>query len=150
MATGKRIYRAVTRGVFGFVDREGGGPRLVHDAPVIVAALKDTAHVRDAAVVAFPDRRSGTGLYAFVETPNASCERELFDAIARRQIAAPERLQIVDALPRNAAGDVRTEILQLVAMNQVDLIDQLITSSAEREVVVGIVAGRQNLRDRFS
>ncbi|HWM48623.1 MAG TPA: serine/threonine protein kinase [Xanthobacteraceae bacterium] len=150
MATGKRVYRAITRGVFGFVDREGGGPRLVHDAPVIVAALKTSAQVRDAAVVAYPDRRSGTGLYAFVETLQPGCERELLDAIASRKITAPERLQIVPALPRNASGGVRLEILQLVAMNQVDLIDQLVTSAAERELVAGIVAGRQNLRDRFS
>jgi hypothetical protein len=150
MATGKRVYRGITRGVFGFVDREGGGPRLVHDAPVIVAALKANAHVRDAAVVAFPDRRAGTGLYAFVETPNASCERDLLEAIAARKVSAPERLQIVSALPRTAAGGVRLEILQLVAMNQVDLIDQLITSESERAIVAGIVAGRQNLRDRFS
>ena len=47
MATGKRVYRVITRGVFGFVDREGGGPRLVHDAPKIVAALKtNPAHAR--------------------------------------------------------------------------------------------------------
>jgi hypothetical protein len=150
MATGKRVYRAVTRGVFGFVDREGGGPRLVHDAPVIVAALKDREHVRDAAVVAFPDRRAGTGLYAFVETPQAGCERELLDAVAARKIAAPEHLQIVAALPRTDAGKVRLEILQLIAMNQVDLVDQLVGSAAERELVSGIVAGRRNLRDKFS
>jgi predicted Ser/Thr protein kinase len=150
MATGKRVYRGITRGVFGFVDREGGGSRLVHDAPVIVSVLKMSDHVRDAAVVAFPDRRAGTGLYAFVETPKSGCEGELLATIASRKIAAPERLQLVAALPRNAAGAVRLEILQLVAMNQVDLVDQLITSAAERELVAGIVAGRQNLRDRFS
>src|SRR5438105_6035943 len=33
MATGKRLYYWITRGMFRFVDREGGGPRLVHDAP---------------------------------------------------------------------------------------------------------------------
>ncbi len=150
MATGKRVYRAITRGVFGFVDREGGGPRLVHDAPIIVAALKASAHVRDAAVVAYPDRRAGTGLYAFVEMPQSGSERELLAAVAARDIDAPERLQIVPALPRTAAGAVRLEILQLVAMNQVDLIDQLIASAAERALVADIVAGRQNLRDRFS
>ena len=44
---------------------------------------------------------------------------------------APERLQVVEALPRDAAGSVRTEILQLVAMNQLDLIEPLITSDAD-------------------
>ena len=68
MATGKRVYRGITRGIFNFTDREGGGPRLVNDAPTILAAIKLMPGVRDAAIVAFPDRRSGTGLYAFIET----------------------------------------------------------------------------------
>jgi hypothetical protein len=59
-------------------------------------------------------------------------------------------VQVVDALPRNAAGQVRTEILQLVAMNQVDLIDPLIANDSERAIVTRIVASRQNLRDRFA
>src|SRR6185437_6786309 len=35
LATGKRVYRAITRGLFNFTDREGGGRRLVNDAPVL-------------------------------------------------------------------------------------------------------------------
>src|SRR5258707_8479891 len=56
MATGKRVYRWITRGVFKFTDREGGGTRLVKDAPVIAAGLKTHPQISDAAVVAFPDR----------------------------------------------------------------------------------------------
>jgi hypothetical protein len=149
MASGKKLYYLVTRGVFGFVDREGGGLRLVRDAPAIAARLKAHPQVRDAAVVAFPDRRIGTGLYAFVEAPGAS-ERALSDYVASAFGAdkAPEKLQVVEALPRNAAGSVRSEILQLVAMNQVDLIDPLIASEGERATVARIVADRRNLRDR--
>jgi non-ribosomal peptide synthetase component E (peptide arylation enzyme) len=137
--------------VFRFVDREGGGPRLVHDAPAIAARLKAHPTVRDAAVVAFPDRRTGTGLYAFVEAQGVS-ESALHDFVASDLGAAkaPERLQMVDALPRDGAGAVRHEILQLVAMNQVDLIDPLIANEAERATVARIVADRRNLRDRFN
>jgi hypothetical protein len=152
MATGKRVYYWVTRGIFHFADREGGGPRLVDDAPAIAARFRAHARVRGVAVVAFPDRRAGTGLYAFVEA-----EPPLTEAAARDYIAdaigkakAPEHLQLVAALPRNAAGEVRTEILQLIAMNQVDLIAPLLRSDAERQVVDGIVRNRQNLRDRFA
>ncbi len=63
-------------------------------------------------------------------------------------IAPPERLQLVDAFPRRASGEIRTEILQLVAMNQIDLIDPLIASETERGLVACIIAGRRNLRDR--
>jgi hypothetical protein len=40
--------------------------------------------------------------------------------------------------------------LQLIAMNQLDLLDPLLKDDTERGTVAAIVAGRQNLRDRFS
>jgi hypothetical protein len=149
MATGKQLYYLITRGLLRFVDREGGGTRLVDDAPAIASRLKAHPQVRDAAVVAFPDRRIGTALYAFVEAPGAS-EGALREFVARDLGAAktPEQLQIVDALPRNPAGSVHNEILQLVAMNQIDLIEQLIASEAERAAVARIIADRRNLQDR--
>jgi hypothetical protein len=151
MATGKKVYIAVTRGLFRFTDREGGGPRLVNDAPVIAAQLKSQARVRDVVVLAFPDRRAGTGLYAFVEGEAGASEDTLRDFVAQSlRVRAPERLQLVEALPRRADGSVRTEILQLVAMNQVDQVDTLIANETERRIVTKIVADRRNLRDRFT
>jgi AMP-binding enzyme C-terminal domain len=152
MATGKKIYLGITRGLFRFVDREGGGVRLVSDAPTIAAMLKSVPLVRDVAVVAFPDRRSGTGLYAFIEADPELRERNVREFLvgAVGKDKAPERIQVVDALPRRPTGEVRSEILQLVAMNQLDLVDPLIADDDERAVVDRIVAGRRNLRDRFT
>ncbi len=149
MATGKRVYYLVTRGLLNFTDREGGGPRLVNDAPVLTARLKSHPAVRDATIVAFPDRKTGTGLYAFVEAKGTT-DATLMEFLNQGLIAAPERLQVVDALPRGGNNEIRGEILQLVAMNQIDLIDPLIANEAEKALVTRIVAGRQNLRDRFS
>jgi acyl-CoA synthetase (AMP-forming)/AMP-acid ligase II len=151
MASGKKVYYFITRGLLHFTDREGGGPRLVYDAPAIAACLKTHPQVRDAAVVAFPDRRAGTGLYAFVEAAGLS-EQAARDFIigAVGPAKAPERLQIVEALPRDASGGVRGEILQLVAMNQIDLIDTLVTNESERAAIARIVSDRRNLRDRFA
>ena len=53
-------------------------------------------------------------------------------------------------MPRDASGKPRTEILQLVAMNQLDLIAPLIKTDAERAIVGRIVSERRNLRDRFA
>jgi hypothetical protein len=150
MATGKRLYRLVTRGVFGFTDREGGGPRLVRDAPLIAVALQRDPRVRAAAVVAFPDRRAGTALYAFIESAEALSDRDVEDMVAGCGARPPERMQLVDAMPRDTSGRVRTEILQLVAMNQVDLIEPLLKDQGERDVMSRIIAGRQNFRDRFA
>ena len=113
--------------------------------------------MRDAVVVAFPDRRVGTGLYAFVEGEPGLTERGLREFLAAEAAAkaaptprSPEHLQLTGPLPRTASGDVRSEILELVAMNQVDLIDSLIASDDERSLVARIVADRRNLRDRFA
>jgi hypothetical protein len=144
MATGKKLYYAVTRGI-NFTDREGRGLRYTREAPAIAARLRTHPKVRDVAIVAFPDRRAGTGLYAFVEA--SATEQELRDYLGRN---GPEYLQVVDALPRNAAGEVRSEILELVALNQLDLIASLVKSEDERALVGRIVSQRLNLRDRFA
>jgi hypothetical protein len=144
MATGKKFYYAITRGL-NVTDREGRGIRFTREAPAIAARLKAHPQVRDVAVVAFPDRRAGTGLYAFVE--GSASERELGDFLGR---TAPEHLQVVEALPRTTRGEVRSEILELVAMNQLDLIGSLVKTEAERALVGRIVSGRRNLRDRFA
>jgi hypothetical protein len=144
MATGKKVYYAITRGL-NFTDREGRGLRFVRDAPEIAARLRTNPQVRDVAIVPFPDRRAGTGLYAFVE--GTAGDGELLEFLGA---ARPEHLQVVDALPRNAQGEVRSEILELVAMNQLDLIDPLLKTDAERAIVGRIVSDRRNLRDRFA
>jgi hypothetical protein len=150
MATGKRVYYWITRGVFNFADREGGGLRLIHDAPSIALQLRSFPGVSEAAVVAFPDRRTGTGLYAFVEAASAVSERELIKHLSEElgPTLAPEQIQVVDQLPRLPNGEVRTEILQLVALNQIDLLDTLIGTDDERATVARIVDDRRNLRDR--
>jgi hypothetical protein len=151
MATGKRVYQWVTRDILRFTDREGGGPRLVYDAPRIAARLKAHPQVREVAIVAYPDRRAGTGLYAFVEGAPGLSERVLRDFIAAGDCPkAPEHLQIAEELPRRAGGEIRNEILQLVAMNQLDLIDALIGSERERALIQRILADRRNLLDRFA
>ena len=152
MTLGKPIYHAITRGLFNFADREGGGRRLVYDAPPIMQHLKSVAGVRDAAVVSFPDRRRGVGLYAFVEGDPSLSEQMLRQHLVGTLGAekAPEHLQIVDALPRRADGSVRTEILHLIATNQVELIPPLMTDASERAAVDRIIADRRFLQDRLA
>src|SRR6266567_2783924 len=151
LATGKQVYQAITRGLFNFTDREGGGRRLVNDAPVLIDLIKKNPEVRDTAIVAFADRRTGVGLYAFVEADKVVLEKQLRSELgAAKGVKPPEHIQVVHALPRDAAGKPRTEILQLVAMNQIDLIEPLIKSEADREFLKDILESRKNLRDRFN
>jgi len=151
LMTGKKVYRAITRGLFNFTDREGGGRRLVNDAPVLIELIRRNPDVRDAAIVAFADRRAGVGLYAFVEAGNSALEPQLRGELAAAKgPKPPEHIQVVRALPRDAAGRPRTEILQLVAMNQLDLIEPMMQSDADRAFLKDIIEQRKNLRDRFN
>ena len=77
LKTGKKVYQAITRGLFNFTDREGGGRRLVNDAPVLIELIRKNPDVRDTAIVAFADRRTGVGLYAFVEADKVALEKQL-------------------------------------------------------------------------
>ena len=151
LVTGKKVYRAITRGLFNFTDREGGGRRLVNDAPVLVQEIRKNPAVRDAAIVAFADRRAGVGLYAFVESDQAALETELKSELAAAGgPKPPEHIQIVKALPRDANGKPRIELLQLVATNQLDLIESMVTSEPDRAFLKNILESRKNLRDRFN
>src|SRR5215212_9859513 len=49
LMTGKKVYVAITRGLFNFTDREGGGKRLVNDAPVLIELIRRNPGVRDVA-----------------------------------------------------------------------------------------------------
>jgi hypothetical protein len=151
LMTGKKVYRAITRGLFNFTDREGGGRRLVNDAPVLIDLIRKNPAVRDTAIVAFADRRTGVGLYAFVEADQAALEAQLRNELAAAKgPKPPEHIQVVHALPRDIGGKPRTEILQLVAMNQLDLIEPMMKSDADRAFLKDIVDQRKNLRDRFN
>jgi serine/threonine protein kinase len=151
LKTGKKVYQAITRGLFNFRDREGGGKRLVNDAPVLAELIRKNPAVRDTAIVAFADRRTGVGLYAFVEADQVSLEKQLRDELtAAKGAKPPEHIQVVHALPRDAAGQPRTEILQLVAMNQLDLIEPMMRSDEDRAFLRDILDSRKNLRDRFN
>src|SRR5215472_11668773 len=151
LATGKKVYRAITRGLFNFTDREGGGRRLVNDAPVLIDLIKRNPDVRDTAIVAFADRRTGVGLYAFVETDQSALEAQLRkELLAAKGPKPPEHIQVVQALPRDAHGKPRTEILQLVAMNQLDLIAPMMANDTDRAFLKDILEQRKNLRDRFN
>jgi len=147
----KPLYKWITRGVFGYADHEGGGTRLTHDGPRIAACLKDHPQVRDAAIVAFYDRGARRNLYAFVEAEADLSEGPLRELLGRSlpKVSPPEHIHISDCLPRDSSGNINIDILQLVASNQIDEIDSLVTGDRQRDTVAKIIAQRRNLHDRF-
>ena len=120
-------------------------------APAIAAALASHPEVRDAAVLVYPDRLAGAGLYAFVEAKRRSRKTSCRNSWPRRSAGTTRRnsSRSFPPCPAMPAARCARDILQLVATNQVDDIEPLITSDAERSVVDAILNARHNMRDRF-
>ena len=137
MATGKRLYNAVTRGLFNWSDGEGKGNRIASEGPAITAKLMAHPKVTNIALSPFALPAKGIGIYAFVETSlDAAQTRALIPA------AQVELIQPVETLPNSGA-------LELIAMNRLDELEQMLDQSPElRESVAPIVANRLNLTDR--
>ena len=78
-------------------------------------------------VAAAPAGAAGPSTGEIVAAP-AAIRDFMIESIDRAK--APERMQLVEALPRHADGSVRIEILQLIAMNQLDQLDMLLMEDA--------------------
>ncbi|MGR1581105.1 phosphotransferase [Thalassobius sp. S69A] len=140
MATGKKLYNFVTRRLMNWSDGEGTENRIAEDGPAIRAALM-TAGAQDVAFAAYALPAGGVGLYAFAE------------AGAELQMPAggpqPNLLQTVSALPRDTGGAPRLDLLELIATNRLDELEQLRGDDPALESIVKpIVSARLNLTDR--
>lgn len=152
MATGKKVYRFVTRRILSYSDTEGRGPRVTQVGPRIAAALATHPAVADVHMADFQTLGGKVGLYAFV-APRA--EVEVAALRAHLAAALPDKphldhLQIVPALPRAADGSVRDDLLLLVARNQIEMLDSLAGSDEVRMLVADIARSRLNLTDRIT
>ncbi|KAB0537706.1 serine/threonine protein kinase [Pseudochrobactrum algeriensis] len=145
LATGKKVYNFVTRGIFNWSDGEGTGDRIDNEGPAIIAALKSDPRVKDVSLSLYSLPAKGVGIYAFVETLNAD-EKSLR---ARLKGYKVELIQPVAHLPRREDGTVREDILRLVAMNQMTELDDLLLREPDmRPLVEALAAHRLNFTDR--
>ncbi len=151
MATGKKLYNLVTRGLFSWSDGEGTGDRLDHEGPAILAALEKEPDCREVALTLYPLPRKGVGIYAFVETDRTDIDADRLNAAvhAEDRNAHIDLAQPVAALPRRKDGSVRDDILRLVAMNQITELDAVLQREPDLAAVMRpIVDGRLNWTDR--
>ena len=152
MATGKKVYRFVTRRLMSYSDTEGRGPRVPQVGPRIAQALASHPAVAEVHMSDFQTLGGKVGLYAFV-APSAPVTA---DALRAHLAAAlPDRphldhLQVVPVLPKGPDGAVRDDLLLLIARNQIEMLDQLAGSEAVRLQVAEIARGRLNLTDRIT
>jgi hypothetical protein len=150
LMTGKKIYKLITRDMLGVRDREGGGLRLHKEAPRLEALAKTLPGITGAAIVGYPYRRKGVGLYAFIETESLQPGQVVAQLKARDAASPPELVQVVAALPRRTDGAVMTDVLSLIATNQIDLLEPLVAAEpGQRAAIDAIIETRLNVTDRI-
>ena len=142
MATGKRAYNFVTRGLMNWSDGEGTEDRIARDGAAVREALSGVGEV---ALFTYALPAKGVGIYAFAETG--------LDAAALRSMVAEDKADLVQPvarMPRRADGSVREDALHLVATNRLDELELLMAAEPGLgEVLKPIIAGRLNLTDRI-
>ncbi len=116
----------------------------------VESALVSDTRVAEAAVVGMPHDIKGQGLYAYVTLKNESSASEALRSAliqhVRKEIgaiAAPDKLQFTDALPKTRSGKIMRRILRKIAeghTNSEDLGD--VTTLADPSVVGHLLSGR--------
>jgi acetyl-CoA synthetase len=114
----------------------------------IESALVSHPRVAEAAVVGYPHEVKGTSIYAFV-TLNSDVEKsdglkkELMVHVRKQigPIAAPEKLQWADGLPKTRSGKIMRRILKKIASGDIGELGDT-TTLADPSVVEKLVAER--------
>ncbi|MCQ0989759.1 serine/threonine protein kinase [Jiella marina] len=149
LKTGKPVYNLVTRGIFNWSDGEGTKDRLDTDGKTIAARLGKEPGVTGHVLSLFPyPKKNGVGIYAFVEVAPDATPSEVERRIAETLRPRPDVIQAVHALPRDAAGQPREDLLRLIAINQVDRLASVAGDEASLAAAMAIADDRRNFTDR--
>ena len=120
----------------------------------VESALVLHEQVAEAAVVGFPHRIKGEGIYAFVtlmqgaDADHTAMEEALIDLV-RREIgpfAKPDAIQWAPGLPKTRSGKIMRRILRKIAAEDFDDLGDL-TTLAEPAVVEDLIERRRHLAD---
>jgi len=114
----------------------------------VESALVLNQHVAEAAVVGFPHKIKGQGIYAYV-TLNQGVEatddlkKELVQLVRKEigPIASPDAIQWAPSLPKTRSGKIMRRILRKVAANEIDNLGDTSTL-ADPTVVEDIINNR--------
>ncbi|MFU8813774.1 MAG: acetate--CoA ligase [Pseudomonadales bacterium] len=115
----------------------------------VESALVLHDQVAEAAVVGFPHKIKGEGIYAYVTLMSASHEdperlrQELVDLVRREigAIAKPDVIQFAPGLPKTRSGKIMRRILRKIAAEELDNLGDT-TTLADPAVVEDLVANR--------
>jgi len=105
--------------------------------------------VAEAAVVGYPHRIKGEGIYAYVtlmagtKTEHDALREQLIDLVRKEigPIARPDVIQFAPGLPKTRSGKIMRRILRKIAADELDNLGDT-TTLADPSVVADIVANR--------
>ena len=116
----------------------------------IESALVAHNQVSEAAVVGFPHKIKGQGIYAYVTlmgnaTPSEDLRKDLVNWVKKEigPIASPDLIQWAPGLPKTRSGKIMRRILRKVAANEHENLGD-ITTLADPDVVDNLIENRLN------
>lgn len=116
----------------------------------VEAAINTHPQVVESAVVGFPHEVKGQALYAYVICPeNTVIESELINQIKELvtkrigAIARPDKVQIVEALPKTRSGKIIRRILRKIAEGETENLGDA-TTLLDPSVIPAIISGRNS------
>ena len=116
----------------------------------IESALVAHNQVSEAAVVGFPHKIKGQGIYAYVTlmgnaTPSEDLRKDLINWVKKEigPIASPDLIQWAPGLPKTRSGKIMRRILRKVAANEHENLGD-ITTLADPDVVDNLIENRLN------
>ena len=119
----------------------------------VESALVAHEKVSEAAVVGYPHKIKGQGIYAYVtlmagDTPSEELRRELGQWVRKEigPIAQPDLIQFAPGLPKTRSGKIMRRILRKIAEDDFGALGDTSTL-AEPAVVDDLIANRQNRKD---
>ncbi len=117
----------------------------------VESALVLHKDVSEAAVVGYPHKIKGQGLYAFVALnknvkPSTGLENELLQWVKQEigSIAKPDFLQFTEGLPKTRSGKIMRRILRKISINDYNNLGDTSTL-ADSTVVEGLIKNRKNI-----
>ena len=116
----------------------------------IESALVAHNQVSEAAVVGFPHKIKGQGIYAYVTlmgnaTPSEDLRKDLVNWVKKEigPIASPDLIQWAPGLPKTRSGKIMRRILRKVAANEHENLGDT-TTLADPDVVDNLIENRLN------
>lgn len=114
----------------------------------VESALISHVSVAESAVVGYPHEIKGQGIYAFVTLKvgveaTEQLKKELMSTVRKviGPIAAPDKIQWAQALPKTRSGKIMRRILRKIAENQIENLGDISTLT-DSSIVEGLILNR--------